>query len=167
MLFLYYVSAMTSTCGYSHPHTIFLHYSTINVKNLHETPVTQSQINSRSMIKAFAVAAAKARSLYGVCYFKISNSVTPNKTSNFQNNVNDLEKPIVVQSIQLNGQSIQFGVFQLNTLNVSGVSGTKNVWYNGPTLELFSECLYQLGRPILVGYNPDVLRYIYGFYKTN
>lgn len=85
----------------------------------------------------------------------------------FQNNVNDLEKPIIVQSIQLNGQSMQFGVFQLNTLNLNGVDGTKNVWFNGPTLQLYSECLYKLGRPILAGYNPDVFRYIYGFYKTN
>lgn len=66
------ITAMSNKSGYSHPHTIFLHFSTIDVRNLHETPVTDTQFNSRSLIKAFTVAAAKARSLYGVSkIFKI------------------------------------------------------------------------------------------------
>ncbi|KAJ6645811.1 39S ribosomal protein L37, mitochondrial [Pseudolycoriella hygida] len=130
-----------------HPHTIFLHFSPHEVKNLHETPVTESQLSSRSMLKAFAVAASRARQDYG-------------------EHVNDLEKPIVVQSIQLNGLSFQFGVFQLNTLNLGDDNGIKNVWFNGPTLPLCSECAYKLGRPVLAGYNPDVFRYIYGFYRN-
>lgn len=38
----------------------------MDVRNLHETPVTETQLNSRSMMKAFSVAASKARSQYGV-----------------------------------------------------------------------------------------------------
>ncbi|XP_037042420.1 39S ribosomal protein L37, mitochondrial [Bradysia coprophila] len=136
------------TSPYYHPHTIFLRFTKEDVRNLSELPITESQFQSRSMLKAFAVAASSARSLYGV-------------------NVTDLEKPIVVQTIQFNDKSIQFGLFQLNTLNLNGVNGTKNVWFHGPTLELFSECRYRISRPELTGYNPDVLRYIYGFYKTN
>lgn len=65
---LRYIAAMTNTSGYPHPHTIFLHFSTMDVRNLHETPVTETQYNSRSMIKAFAVAASRARALYGVSW---------------------------------------------------------------------------------------------------
>lgn len=139
---------ITRTSAYCHPHTVFLHFSTEDVQNLHGIPVTESQFMSRSMVKAFAVAASSARSLYG-------------------ENVTDLKTPIVVQSIQFNDAKIHFGVFQLNTLNLNGVNGMKNVWFNGPSLKLFSECLYRRARPELDEYNPDVFRYIYGFYRTN
>lgn len=53
---------------YSNPHTIFLHYSPLEVANLHGTEITLSQYKSRSMLKAFTVAAANARAKYGVIY---------------------------------------------------------------------------------------------------
>lgn len=159
---------MSKESQYPHPHTIFLHFLKMNVKNLHETPVLETQLHSRSMVKAFTVAASRARSLYGVRFLlsktKYLNSIVKIE---FQKSVEDLEKPIVVQSIQLKEDSVQFGVFQLNTLNIDGVDGTKNVWYNGPTLQLFSDCMYKLGRPVMTGYNPEVFRHIYGFYKNN
>lgn len=51
---------------FSNPHTILLHYSPLEVKNLFETPVTLSQFEGRALMKAFAVAASRAQSLYGV-----------------------------------------------------------------------------------------------------
>lgn len=49
-----------------HPHTIILNFSPTETSNLYETDVTESQIRARSMVKAFTVAAASARTQYGV-----------------------------------------------------------------------------------------------------
>jgi hypothetical protein len=38
----------------------------LEVKNIHESPVSKAQFESRAMLKAFSVAAAKAQQLYGV-----------------------------------------------------------------------------------------------------
>lgn len=51
---------------FSHPHTILLHCAPEDVVNMFETPVTDDQKEARAMIKAFTVAAARARQLYGV-----------------------------------------------------------------------------------------------------
>lgn len=50
----------------SHPHTAFFHFDPSEVKNLYEEPVTESQFFSRTLVKAFAVAASRAQQLYGV-----------------------------------------------------------------------------------------------------
>lgn len=51
---------------FSHPHTVLLHCAPEDVANIFETPVTDDQKQARAMIKAFSVAAARARQLYGV-----------------------------------------------------------------------------------------------------
>lgn len=58
-------TAISPGSRHFYPHTTFLHYSQ-EVQNLHETPVTQTQFESRALLKAFAVAAASAQSKYGV-----------------------------------------------------------------------------------------------------
>lgn len=144
---IFLISAIKVTNQFSHPHTILLHYSNLDVKNLFETPVTSDQFESRAMTKAFAVASSRARSLYG-------------------DDVKDLEKPIVVQVVQLESQRIQFGVFQLNTLNLDGVEGTKNYWFRKPEMELYENCYYNEGRPALTSYNFDVFRLMNVFYSS-
>lgn len=129
----------------SHPHTIFVHFDKEDVKNLHETPVTTTQFQSRNLVKAFTVATARAKQLYG-------------------DSVGQLPKPIVVQSIETDGQTFHFGVFQLNTLQLDGVDGTKNYWFHLPNVDLFAECGYKVGRPVLEGYNKDCFRYLKAFY---
>lgn len=131
----------------SHPHTIFVHFDKETVKNLHETQVTTSQFQARNLLKAFTVASARAQQLYG-------------------NSVERLPKPIVVQSIQTDGKTFHFGVFQLNTLQLDGSDGTKNYWFHMPNVDLFSECEYKLGRPVLEGYNKDCFRYLKAFYSN-
>jgi len=131
-----------------HPHTIFLHYSPLDVKNLFDLPVTETQQKARSLLKAFAVAAAKAQAVYG-------------------ENVKQLPEPITVQSVHVNNKSFYFGMFQLNTLELNGTAGTKNYWFDVPPMDLYSECAYIDARPTLIGYNPDVLKYALGFYNNN
>lgn len=58
-------TAISTGSRYFHPHTAFFSYSQ-EVTNLHETPVTQTQFESRALLKAFGVAAASAQSKYGV-----------------------------------------------------------------------------------------------------
>lgn len=38
------------------------------MKNIHQSPVTENQIESRSLLKAFAVAAARAQQKFGVSF---------------------------------------------------------------------------------------------------
>ncbi|XP_014098804.2 large ribosomal subunit protein mL37 [Bactrocera oleae] len=128
-----------------HPHTIFIYFDNDEVTNLHDVPVNVSQFQSRNMFKAFAVAAARAKQLYGESEDKLS-------------------RPIVVQSIQTDGRTFHFGVFQLNDLSISAIEGPKNYWFHSSNLNLFEKCEYVSGRPKLKGFNKDVLRYLYAFY---
>lgn len=57
---------MTKASAFSNPHTILLHYSPIDVQNLHGTPITSTQFESRSLLKSFSVAVSNARSKFGV-----------------------------------------------------------------------------------------------------
>ncbi|XP_018797863.1 PREDICTED: 39S ribosomal protein L37, mitochondrial [Bactrocera latifrons] len=129
-----------------HPHTIFIYFDNDKVGNLHDVPVNLSQFQSRNMLKAFAVAAARAKQHYG------------------NSGVEKLTRPIVVQSIQTDGRTFHFGVFQLNDLRIDDLRGAKNYWCHSCNLDLFEKFEYASGRPKLIGFNKDVLRYLYAFY---
>lgn len=144
-MFLLITAVNSST--FSHPHTVLLHYSTHYVRNLFRTPVNSDQFESRAMLKGFAVAASRAQSLYG-------------------SNVKELKKPIVVQVVHLDGKQIQFGIFQLNTLDLEGDDGLKNYWFSKPAFSLYDECCYNDGRPLLSSYNYDVFRLMNVFYSN-
>lgn len=141
-----FILAVKPTSNFSHPHTLMLHYSRLDVKNFFETPVTQDQFESRAILKAFAVAASRAQSLYG-------------------DDVKVLENPITVQVIQLESKKIQFGIFQLNTLDLNGQDGVKNYWCRKPEMYLYEDCYYNDGRPALVSYNFEVFRLMNVFYS--
>lgn len=145
-----FAAISTSSTAFHHAHTILLHCSPAQVRNLHESPVTETQLQSRSLLKAFAVAAASARARYGL-------------------DVVDLPQPIVVQSIQTDGRRFHFGSLQLNTLGVDAQAATapKNVWHSVPALRLFDVCEYRSGQPVLTEYNRQVLRHLYAFYRNN
>lgn len=64
-------SAISRESEFASPHTIFLHYSDLDVRNIHESPVTEDQFESRAMLKTFAVAAARAQHKFGVSNFVI------------------------------------------------------------------------------------------------
>lgn len=142
-----FISAVKSANTFSHPHTILLHYSNLDVKHLYEAPVTPDQFEGRAMMKGFAAAASQAQSLHGP-------------------NVRDLEKPIVVQVVQIESNRIQFGIFQLNTLDLSSNDGLKNFWFSKTAMSLYDECCYSSGRPALKGYNFDVFRLLNVFYSN-
>ncbi|XP_030759393.1 39S ribosomal protein L37, mitochondrial [Sitophilus oryzae] len=129
-----------------HPHTIFINFDKEVVKNLFEEEVTQSQIYARNLIKTFTAAASYAKALYG-------------------SNVKNLPTPVTLQAIQTDGKTFHFGILQLNTLDVDSKE-TKNVWYQTPGLPLFEKCGYDLGKPVLAGYNKDVVRHILAFYNS-
>ncbi|KAJ3647624.1 hypothetical protein Zmor_019491 [Zophobas morio] len=129
----------------SHPHTIFVPHVETEVKNLYEEPVTEAQIFGRSLLKTFTVAASYAKEKYG-------------------NDVTVLPKPVVVQCVHTNGRFFHFGIFQLNTLDLEG--GVKNVWFQTGRLPLFETCCYKVGRPVLEGYNNEVIQYLDAFYNN-
>lgn len=60
---------MKKQSPFPHIHTAFLHYTPLDVFNISLEHVKEDQIESRSLLKAFTIAAAKAQSLYGVCRF--------------------------------------------------------------------------------------------------
>ena len=51
----------------------------------------------------------------------------------------DLEVPLVTQGIVTNGRKFTFVCFQLNTLDMEHDMGTWNVFWSGPTLDLFEK----------------------------
>ncbi|XP_023306786.2 39S ribosomal protein L37, mitochondrial [Lucilia cuprina] len=133
----------------SNPHTIVTFFNKEFVGNLHDVGVTTTQFQSRTMLKAFAVAAARAKQLYG------------------ESALENLPKPIVVQSIQTDGRTFHFGIFQLNTLALGENGDLKNYWFHESNMDLFTECGYKTGRPYLEGYNKDVFRCLNAFYNNS
>ncbi|XP_014372193.2 39S ribosomal protein L37, mitochondrial [Papilio machaon] len=130
-----------------HPHTTWLHFNRTEVNNIYETPVTDTQIYGRALTHAFTVASAYAKELHG-------------------EEVQELPEPIYVNCIQTDGQKYHFGVFELNTLNVDGIEGTKNVWYCKNDVKLYDRSCYFNGMPVLENYNPKVYGYINAFYNS-
>lgn len=133
--------------SFSHPHTVLIHYSNLDVKNLFEEPVTSEQFESRAIMKGFTVAASRAKTIYG-------------------DNVKILQEPITVQVVQLDGKRIQFGIFQLNTLDLDEINGPTNYWFRKPEMLLYDECIYKEGRPLLTNYNFDVFKLMSIFYSN-
>lgn len=141
------ISAIKNNTQFVHPHTLFLHFSTLDVKHLPDISVTDTQFESRALMKAFTVAASKARAHLGT-------------------NVTELTQPIVVQTVQSDGKKFQFGLFQLNTLDLTG-SSKQNYWYCSDAMNLYEECAYKLGRPVLEGYNRDVFKHMTVLYNNS
>ncbi|KAG6449976.1 39S ribosomal protein L37, mitochondrial [Manduca sexta] len=130
-----------------HPHTTWLHYNATEVSNVYETPVTPHQILGRSLTHAFTIASAYAKQLYG-------------------EDTKDLPEPVYINCIQTDAQNYHFGVLELNTLDVDGTEGTKNVWYCKNNLKLYDSSRYFSGMPVLENYNNKVYGYINAFYNS-
>lgn len=137
---------ISQSVSMKHPHTTWLHYNKTEVNNIFETPVTEQQILGRSLTHAFTVASAYAKQLLG-------------------EDVKDLPEPIYINCIQTDGQKYHFGVLELNTLNVDGSEGTKNVWYSKNNLQLYGSSRYFSGMPVLENYNNKVYGYINALYN--
>ncbi|ALC46851.1 mRpL37 [Drosophila busckii] len=133
----------------SHPHTIFSFFNNNSVSNVHGAVVSKNQFQARTLLKAFAAAASRAKQLYG----SATNEALP--------------RPIVVQSVQTDGRIFHFGVLQLNTLNLNSSSTVKNYWFNRPSVELFEECCYQTGRPHLEKFDHEPFRILNAFYHNS
>ncbi|XP_044744940.1 39S ribosomal protein L37, mitochondrial [Coccinella septempunctata] len=128
-----------------HPHTLFIHHDRTMVKNLFEEEVADNQIHGRSLLKTFTVAASYAKQQFG-------------------DDVGDLPSPVTVQSVQTDGRLFQFGVLQMNTLNLED-GEKKNIWYQTEQLPLFQVCKYDAGKPVLKGYNDEVVKNLISFYN--
>lgn len=169
----FHISAIKNGVNFEHPHTAFVHYTPLDVKTITLEPVTEDQIASRALLKAFTV--AKAQSIYGVSGKRFSQPKTadfslyynfPNISSSFQADVQELPKPITVQCVQVHVNRFYFGVYQLNTLNLQGDSSAKNYWFKVPPMLLYTNCEYEESRPVLRNYNNDVLRHTLAFYQN-
>lgn len=78
----------------------------------------------------------------------------------------ELPTPVTVQLVQSDGRVFQFGVFQLNTLDLEA-RGVKNLWFKTANIPLFERCCYDTGKPILEGYNNDVIKHLFAFYNNS
>lgn len=76
-----------------------------------------------------------------------------------------LPSPVTVQAIQTDGKMFYFGVLQLNTLDLNS-KDQRNIWYQIPAMPLFESCGYSMGKPVLLGYNKDVIGHVLGFYNN-
>ncbi|XP_066595251.1 large ribosomal subunit protein mL37 [Prorops nasuta] len=127
-------------------HTIFIYHDPEEVKNLTELPVTEDQKLSRYLVKAFVAAAGCARQKYG--------------------DVKELPEPLTIQCVFSDGREFYFGVYQLNTLDIGIENRTKNFWWCSQKMQLFEKAEYEIGRPVLLGYNPKVFQIMYALYKN-
>ncbi|XP_072376589.1 large ribosomal subunit protein mL37 [Diabrotica undecimpunctata] len=130
----------------SHPHTVFIYFDRESVKNLYEEEVTENQIFGRSLLKTFAAAGSYARQRYG-------------------KDATILKNPVTVQCVQTDGRLFHLGVLQLNTLDLSNTS-VKNVWYQTPLQYLFETCRYKSGKPVLEGYNNQIIKQLNCMYNN-
>ncbi|KAK6638557.1 hypothetical protein RUM43_006824 [Polyplax serrata] len=124
--------------------TAFLSYNHTIVKNIFEEIVTEDQKMSRCLMKGFTIAAAQAHALYG-------------------EDVEELPEPLVIPVVQSDGQFFDFSLYQLNTLAIDKQSNIKNIFWNSPTIALYEKCQYESGRPVLQGYNSDIINKIISF----
>ncbi|XP_054258974.1 39S ribosomal protein L37, mitochondrial [Macrosteles quadrilineatus] len=131
---------------YANVHTIMVHYNHQEVKNIYERNVEETQIHGRALLKAFTAAVAQARYNYGA-------------------DVKDLPKPVVVQCLQTDGRRFDFSVFQLNTADL--FSSIHNIYWSLPAMNLYENCSYVQGIPVLEGYNPQVFKHVLAFYNFN
>ncbi|XP_059471883.1 large ribosomal subunit protein mL37 [Neocloeon triangulifer] len=126
-------------------HTAIFHFNDTKHVNLTEIPVNENQIQGRTLANSFIVAAAEAK-------------------QKLEKPSGELSKPLTIQGIHTNGQWFQFSVLQLNNLSNKG---TKNVAWLSPLMHMFASARYEKAVPTLIGYNPDVLRYLFAFHRNS
>jgi large subunit ribosomal protein L37 len=80
--------------------------------------------------------------------------------------VKDLPEPITLQCVQTDGRLFHFAVLQLNTLDLDGVEGKKNIFWMLPRIPLFSSCMYVKGKPVLEDYSPEVFNRLLAFFSN-
>ncbi|XP_050294808.1 39S ribosomal protein L37, mitochondrial [Anthonomus grandis grandis] len=129
-----------------HPHTLFINYDKEFVRNIFEEEVTTEQIYGRTLLKTFTAAASYARAQYG-------------------EDIKKLPQPVTLQAVQTDGRIFYFGVLQLNTLDLESPE-IKNVWYQTAGIDLFQKCCYELGKPVLEGYNKEAIKHLFAFYNN-
>ncbi|XP_063235680.1 large ribosomal subunit protein mL37 [Bacillus rossius redtenbacheri] len=128
------------------PRMLVLHGNATQVRNLHETPVTETQWLGRSLLNTFAVAAAHARLRYGA-------------------DVRDLPEPVVLPCCHTDSRLFHFCVLQLNTLDLDSSSSRRNIFWSVPRRALFETCGYDSARPALRGLDPGVFDMFLAFYS--
>ncbi|KAJ9576804.1 hypothetical protein L9F63_006578, partial [Diploptera punctata] len=109
--------------------------------------ITEDQILGRTLLKAFAVAAGNAKQRFGL-------------------DVKILPEPITLQCVHTDGRLFHFAVLQLNTLDLDGTEGIKNIFWSLPRIALFDSCTYEKGVPTLTGYNDEVFKRLLAFYSN-
>ncbi|KAG0722911.1 39S ribosomal protein L37, mitochondrial [Chionoecetes opilio] len=125
-----------------YPHTIFMHH------NQPRMPHTEDVFKGMSLLYAFSHAAAYAKLVQ-------------------KHSLGDLDKPITVQVVHINGPQYHLGVFQLNTLNLAPSAADKpvrNLFWTQEWETLFDSCKFKAGRGVLEGYNPKVFSLLRGLH---
>jgi len=129
--------------GHSAPHAVLgtYSYSTRDPKWADET------YRAKGLTFAAMLAMGQARLLYGDDVF---GRVLP--------------RPITVGMNVLDGQKMFLCLFQLNTLDLDGDEGVKNIlWHEDPT-PLYEVCDNVLARPTMEGYNGDLYEKLAALY---
>jgi len=140
-----FVSPVTGK--FNNIHTAFVYYDETEVKNLYETPVLETQILGRSLMKSYAFAVANAKSKYG-------------------EHLKELPEPVTLQCVHTNSQWFHFSVFQLNSLASHKEDGKKNIYWQTPLLNMYNSCVFEEGVPVLEDYNPEVFKHFLSFYMN-
>lgn len=111
----------------------------------------QADFEARAVLAQYALCLGQARLLYG-----------PDVSG-------DLPAPVSVMHVGMEGLNFHFSAFQLNTMDLDGGSSSKKniFWNDGEVAEIAEKARYELARPVVEGFNPEIFRklaamYLYG-----
>lgn len=83
-----------------------------------------------------------------------------------QKDVKELPEPVTINCIQTDSRNFYFGCLQLHSLDLDSSQAAHNMfWVEGPQ-PLFTKCDYVDNKPVLEGYNPEVLETLMALYKS-
>ena len=75
---------------------------------------------------------------------------------------------MTVHFIHTDGSNFHFSVYQLNTLDLEGDGGKKNIfWHEEDISRLYNVCDYVSAKPTVSGYNPEVFAKFAAMYLQN
>jgi len=124
-----------------HPHLLMI------CNNAPARMFKDHQLTGSGIGTAFMFAASHARHLYGP-------------------DVKQLPAPVAVQCIIHDGRRFHFLYYQLNTLDLDGEDGVKNMVWVDATNPLYDSFQTLAQQPVLEGYNPRALDTILAMYSS-
>jgi large subunit ribosomal protein L37 len=83
-----------------------------------------------------------------------------------QKDVKDLPEPVTINCMQTDSRNFYFGCLQLHSLDLDSSKVANNLFWIEDPQPMFTKCDYVDNKPVLEGYNPQVLETLMALYKS-